>query len=37
MTLGKCYLGKLAISFIWLQVPRSGKEERKERRLLVFF
>jgi hypothetical protein len=38
MPLGKCYLGKLAISFIWLQVPRSEKKKgKKERRLLVFF
>jgi hypothetical protein len=38
MPLGKYYLGKLAISFIWLQVPRSEKKKgKKERRLLAFF
>jgi hypothetical protein len=37
MPLGKYYLGKLAISFIWLQVPRSEKKAKKERRLLVSF
>jgi hypothetical protein len=30
MPLGKCYLGKLAISLIWLQVPRSEKEKGKK-------
>jgi hypothetical protein len=37
MPLGKCYLGKLVVSFIWLQVPRKEKKKgKKERRLLVF-
>jgi hypothetical protein len=30
MPLGKCYLGKLAVSFIWLQVPRKDKKGKKE-------
>jgi hypothetical protein len=38
MPLGKCYLGKLAISFIWLQVPRLEKKKgKKEIRILFFF
>jgi hypothetical protein len=38
MPLGKYYPGKLAISFICLQVPRSEKKKgKKERILLVFF
>jgi hypothetical protein len=38
MPLGKYYLGKLVISFIWLQVTRSEKKKgKKEKRLLVFF
>jgi hypothetical protein len=31
MPLGKCYFGKLAISF-WLQVPRKEKKKGKERK-----
>jgi hypothetical protein len=37
MPLGKYYLGKLAISFYLVTGAKIRKEERKERRLLVFF
>jgi hypothetical protein len=41
MPLGKCYLGKLAVSFYLVAGAKNRKEERKERkkerRLLVFF
>jgi hypothetical protein len=33
MPLGKCYFGKLVVSFICLQVPRSeGKKRHKGRK-----
>jgi hypothetical protein len=37
MPLGKCYLGKLAVSFYLVAGAKKRKEERKEIRLLVFF
>jgi hypothetical protein len=36
MPLGKCYLGKLDISSIWLQVPRSEKKKGKKERKKTF-